>query len=102
SRHRREGRGEGHSVKRDVPRIEPPAPPKLGGAGGRRFGDGRQLWTRLRVFSDAPSTLFGIGTKRSFGPYCWPEVSAQKTNLRRSAALLVLSGRITYVNVQIG
>src|SRR5438105_3200131 len=43
-----------------------------------------------------------MGTKRSLGPYCWPFVSAQKTNFRRSAALLVFSGRITYVKVQIG
>jgi hypothetical protein len=31
------------AVEGCVTRIEAPAPPKLGGAGGRRFGDGAQL-----------------------------------------------------------
>src|SRR5919206_499202 len=87
------GRGgrEGDAVQGGVTEVEAPAPPELGGAGGRRFGDEGQAWTRFRVFSEAPKTLFGMGTKRSLGPYCCPPVSAQKTNLRRSAALLVLS-----------
>jgi len=49
------------------------------------------------VFSAATSTGFGIGTKSSFPVYCfcWPCVSAQKMNLRSSAAFELLTGRIT-------
>ena len=99
---RGEGGGQREAVQGRVPGMEAPAPPDLGGAGGGRLGDCRQLWTRFRVFSEAPSTFLGIGTKRSLGPYCWPAVSAQKTNFFRSAALFEFSGRITYVKVQIG
>jgi hypothetical protein len=38
-----EGGREREAVQGRVTGIEPPAPPKLGGAGGRRFSDGGQL-----------------------------------------------------------
>jgi hypothetical protein len=47
-------------------------------------------------------TASGSGTKSSFGPKDWPLVSAQSMNLFSSGALLVLSGTIAQVKVQIG
>src|SRR5262245_36623800 len=62
----------------------------------------RYEWIRLMVRSPTTSTLFGSGAKSSFGPNFCPVVSAQKIVLRSSAAFDVLSGTITYVNVEIG
>jgi hypothetical protein len=38
----RERCGQREPVERGVTRVEAPAPPELGGAGGRRLGDGGQ------------------------------------------------------------
>ena len=63
-----------------------------------RASDG-YVWIVFSVFSDATSTGFGSGTKRSFAVYCafWPWVSAQKISFRSSAACDVCCGTITYV-----
>ena len=54
------------------------------------------------VFLAAVCTTFGIGRKSSGCPYDWPLVTAQLMNAFRSCALLVYSGTITQVKVQIG
>ena len=84
-------------LERNVAEANPP--PREGAAGcfRRQFGRGHASyeWIFAIVFSATTSTLFGIGTKSSFGPKAWPFVTAQKRNFFRSGALLDCCATIT-------